>query len=273
MKLYSFLTFFNIIQNVFAGTMCPLQQPSCEGYTYLCPKLTEITNCNEDGIEGYTTFRLSVITKPNMNIQNLYALYGDVDGEPLHLPPAYQSSFNYGSNLGGVNPFIMNTYPDTKYDSWLTIGLSEGDNNNDLSSIGVNFENWSEQNSLDITNGAVFLMDPEEKIIYGDEYLLAQITVRKNSNPIVVLNVQGKTTLNDGPPSERSWTERNIRYNLISPQIDNTRIPHGCIIWYDGCNSCMVNNNRDIDICTEMECSTYDTPSCLRYQQNGHRLN
>ena len=81
----------------------------------------------------------------------------------------------------------MNTYPDTKYDSWLTIGLSEGDNNNDLSSIGVNFENWSEQNSLDITNGAVFLMDPEEKIIYGDEYLLAQITVRKkfksNSSP------------------------------------------------------------------------------------------
>ena len=49
----------------------------------------------------------------------------------------------------------------------------------------MNFENWSEQNSLDITNGAVFLMDLREKIIYGDEYLVAQITVRENSNPIV----------------------------------------------------------------------------------------
>ena len=66
---------------MFSLVQCVLfQQPTCEGYTYLCPKLTEITNCNEDGIEGYTTFRLSVITKPNMNIQNLYALYGDVDG-------------------------------------------------------------------------------------------------------------------------------------------------------------------------------------------------
>ena len=268
MKL-SIFTFFNLIQIIFSGTLCPLQQPSCEGYTYLCPKLTEVTNCNSDGIEGYTTFRLSVITKPNMDIQNLYAIYGDVDGEPLHLPPAYQSSFNYGSNLGGINPFIINTYPDTKYDSWLTIGLSNGDINNDLSSIGLNFEDWSEEKGLDVTNGAIFLMDPEEKIVYDDEYLLAQITVRENSNPIVVLNVQGKTSNTYGPPSERSWTERNIRYDLISPQIDETRIPHGCIIWYDGCNSCMVNRGNT-GVCTELECSSYDTPSCLRYEQSGH---
>ena len=272
MKFFSFFSILNLIQNVFAGTMCPLQQPSCEGYTYVCPKLTEVTTCNRDGIEGYTTFRLSVVTKPNMNIQNLYALYGDIYGEPLHLPPAYQSSFNYGSNLGGVNSFIMNTYPDTKYDSWLTIGLSDGDNNNDLSSIGVNFEDWNEQNSLDITNGAVFLMNPEERIVSGNEYLLAQITVRENSNPTVILNVQGKTTLLNAPSSERSWTENNIIYNLISPQIDKTRIPNGCIIWYDGCNTCMVNNGNT-GVCTEMECSTHDIPICLRYQQNGHRLN
>ena len=113
---------------------------------------------------------------------------------------------------------------------------------------------------------------PEVKIVTGNEYLLAQITVRKNSNPTVVLNVQGKTIFTNGPPSENSWTERNIRYNLISPQIDNTRIPNGCIIWYDGCNTCMVNNGNT-GVCTEMECSTYDTSDCLRYQQNGHRLN
>lgn len=268
MKLAIF-TLFNLIQTVFSGVMCPLQQPSCEGYSYLCPKLTEVTNCNRDGIEGYTTFRLSVVTKPNMNIQNLYALYGDGDGEPLHLPPAYQSSFNYGSNIGGVNPFIINTYPDTKYDSWLTIGLSDGDISNDLSSVGIDFTGWSEEKSLDITDGALFLMDPTEKIVDGDEYLLAQITVRENSNPTVILNVQGKTTLTDGPTSERSWTERNIRYDLISPQMDDTRIPNGCIIWYDGCNSCMVNRGTT-SVCTEMECSSYDTPSCLRYEQSGH---
>lgn len=270
MKL-TIITIFNLIQSIFSGQICPLQQPSCEGYTYLCPKLTEVTNCNSDGIEGYTTFRLSVVTKPNMNIQNLYALYGDGDREQLHFPPAYQSSLNYGSNIGGVNPFIINTFPDTKYDSWLTIGLSNGDISNDLSSVGIDFTSWGEGKSLDVTDGALFLMDPTEKIVNGDEYLLAQITVRVNSKPTVILNVQGKTTLTD-LSTERSWKETNIRYDLISPQIDETRIPNGCIIWYDGCNSCMVNT-ADTGVCTEMECSSYDTPSCLRYEQNGHRLN
>jgi hypothetical protein len=178
---------------------------------------------------------------------------------------------NYGSNIGGVNPFIINTFPDTKYDSWLTIGLSNGDISNDLSSVGIDFTSWGEGKSLDVTDGALFLMDPTEKIVNGDEYLLAQITVRVNSNPTVILNVQGKTTLTD-LSTERSWKETNIRYDLISPQIDETRIPNGCIIWYDGCNSCMVNTEV-IGVCTEMECSSYDTPSCLRYEQNGHRLN
>ena len=63
---------------MFSLVQCVLFNNLLGGYTYLCPKLTEITNCNEDGIEGYTTFRLSVITKPNMNIQNLYALYGEL---------------------------------------------------------------------------------------------------------------------------------------------------------------------------------------------------
>ena len=95
-------------------------------------------------------------------------------------------------------------------------------------------------------------MDPEEKIVDGDEYLLGQMTVIENSNPIVVLNVQGKTSNTYGPPSEGSMDRMNIRYDLISPQIDETRIPHGCIIWYDGCNSCMVNRG-DTGICTEMD--------------------
>ena len=266
------ITLFSLIQSIFSWPTCPLQQPSCEGYTYLCPKLTEVTTCNRDGIDGYTTFRLSVVTKPNTNIQNLYALYGDGDEAPLHIPPSYQSSFNYGSNIGGVNPFIMNTYPDTKYDSWLTIGLSEGDISNDLSSVGIDFTSWSEEKSLDIYDGAIFLMDPTEKIVDGNEYLLAQITVRGNSNPNVILNVQGKITHTEESPSERTWTERNIRYSLISSQIDDTRIPHGCLIWYDGCNSCIVNN-RNTDVCTEIECSSYDTSTCLKYDQNSHRLN
>ena len=89
---------------------------------------------------------------------------------------------------------------------------------------------WSEEKSLDITNGAIFLMDPEEKIVDGDEYLLAQITVRENTNPTVILNVQGKTTLLMDSTSERSWTERNIRYDLIS--LSNGRYAYTQWLYY-----------------------------------------
>lgn len=264
------LTFFNLIQSIFSGNVCPLQQPSCEGYTYLCPKLTEVTNCNDDGIDGYTTFRLSVVMKDNPDIFNLYALYGDEDNEVLHLPYAYQSSINYGSNIGGVSPFIISTYPETKYDSWLTIGISNGNGNNDLSSVGVDFNQWDEQHSLDISDGAIFLMNPRIRITNNNEYLLAQITVRRDSNPRVILNVQGRTNgLNSNGLPDRSWSENGIIFNLISPSIDSSRIPLHCIIWYDGCNTCMVNNGNT-GVCTEMVCDKTDIPGCLRYEQNGN---
>lgn len=270
MKIFA-LTILNLIQRVICGDICPIQQPSCEGYTYLCPKITEVTNCNDDGIDGYTTFRLSVVMKDNPNINNLYALYGNENNEALHLPYAYQSSVNYGSNIGGVNPFIISTYPETKYDSWLTIGISDGNVNNDLSSVGIDFNGWDEQHDLDIIDGAIFLMDPTEKIVSGNEYLLAQITVRRNSNPRVILNVQGKTNgLYNSDLKDKSWSENGIIFDLISPTIDTNRIPRGCIIWYDGCNTCMVNDNGETGVCTEMLCEKTDIPGCLRYEQVGH---
>lgn len=270
MKLLIF-GLFSLIKNIFSTDVCPLIQPSCEGYTYLCPKLTEVTQCNEGGVKGYTTFRLSVVMKDNPDILNLYALYGDQNGAVLHLPYAYQSSINYGSNIGGVNPFIISTYPETRFDSWLTIGISDGNVNNDLSSVGIDFNGWDEQHTLDIEDGALFLMDPTEKIVNSNEYLLAQITVRKDSNPTVILNVQGKTNglLETRTFQDRSWAENNIQFNLISPRMDPSSIPSDCIIWYDGCNTCMVNNGNT-GVCTEMICDKTDTPECLRYQQNGH---
>ena len=33
--------------------------------------------------------------------------------------------------------------------------------------------------------------------------------------------------------------------------------------------ACMVNRGNT-GVCTEMDCSSYDIPSCLRYEQSGH---
>ncbi len=242
---------------------CPIQQPSCNQYHYICPKITEISTCNKGGIDSFTTFRLSVIVKPNVDVKNIYAIYGDAN-TIMHIPESYQSSIDYGSNIGGVNPFFINTFPDTAYDSWLTIGLSDGNLDNKISSIGIDFNDWTETNGLETSNGAVFVMDPEEVIVTDNEYLLAQLTVRENSNPSMVLNVQGKKHLQ----GNGAWSESNIRFDLISPQSVN-QISNNCVIWYDGCNTCIVNNGH-IGTCTEMVCITQDNVRCLRYSNDGH---
>ena len=244
------------------GNECPIQQPSCDHYNFICPKITEITTCNEGGIDGFTTFQLSVIVKPNVDVKNIYAIYGGMD-IMLHVPRAYQSSINYGSNIGGVNPFFIDSFPDTRYDSWLTIGLNGGNLNNKLSSIGIDFNSWTETNDLEASNGAVFVMDPEEVIVPGNEYLIAQLTVRENSNPTAVFNIQGKRNI-----FSEAWSESNVRFPLISPQ-NHERIPRNCIIWYNGCNTCMVNNGH-IGPCTDMFCVTEDPVRCLRYSNDGH---
>ena len=43
---------------------------------FVASKITEITSCGENGLDGYSTRRLSLIVK-NSNVKNIYAIYGD----------------------------------------------------------------------------------------------------------------------------------------------------------------------------------------------------
>jgi hypothetical protein len=239
---------------------CILTQPSCEGYTYVCPKITEMTNCNMGGIDGYTTYRLSLVIKPNMNVKNIYALYGNSnDNSVTYLPPAYQSISEI-NNIGGVEPFVINLNPDANYDSWLTIGITNGDTNNKLSTIGIDFSSWTSRMGLTIDNGAVFVMDPELNIVNKNEYVIGQLTLLTDSEFTAIVNVQGKTI---DTSISKTWQEKNIIFDISSPQniIPHT-IPNNCKTWYDGCNTCMVNNGV-LGACTRMMCFREDPPRCI----------
>ena len=244
---------------------CNLEQPLCEDYEYVCPKITEITNCNEGGIDGYTTFQLSLIIKPNSNALNLYAIYGNTLNDDITtLPPSYQ--VYSGSNIGGISPFMVQLNPNSLYDSWLTIGITDGDNNNQISTIGIDFNSWDEDNGITIENGAVFLIDPTNNPVSGNEYIIGQLTVRTGSNPVAIINVQGKTIDNT---IDSSWRENNIRFELNSPtEILHDTIPIDCSVWYDGCNTCQVNNGI-IGSCTRMMCFTENPSRCINYK-SGH---
>lgn len=252
-----------------SNTICDISYTDCND-DYVCPKITEVTQCGDGGIDGYTTYRLSLITKDN--VRNIYAIYGDDDDDysPMIIPPAYQGNTVFNNNIGGIMPEIIRIDSDSAFDSWLTIGIVDGDRNNELSSVGIDFNSWTENTGITTTNGAVYVSNPENILSQNDEYIVAQITIPNDSTYNVRLNVQGKTTCDDCDRDGRTWKREGIMFHITPPVVNNPiQIPNNCKKWFDGCNSCEVNNGV-LGSCTRLLCFTEDTPYCLKFQTSGH---
>ena len=249
---------------------CSIPYNDCDN-EFVCPKITEITDCGENGLTGYSTYRLSLIIK-NSNVKNIYAIYGDDENspKPMIIPPAYQSIINFNSNIGGVLPTIINIDEDAQYDSWLTIGITDGNADNEVSTVGIDFKSWSETSGIHTTNGAVFTIDPEINIVEGDEYVVAQITIPNDRSTELILNAQGKTNCNNNCNKDnRSWKQEGIIFNIIPPTNNPHSIPPSCTTWYDGCNTCQVTNGQ-LGACTRMMCFRIDNPRCTRFETSSH---
>ena len=248
---------------------CSIPYNDCDN-EFVCPKVTEVTDCGENGLTGYSTYRLSLIIK-NLNVKNIYAIYGDDinSPKPMIIPPAYQNIINYNSNIGGVLPAILNIDPNSQYDSWLTIGITDGNANNEISTIGIDFSTWTETSGIHNTNGAVFTLDPEINLINGDEYIVAQITIQNTRSVDITLNAQGKTNCINCNADNQFWKQEGIIFNIIPPTNNLHSIPSACVSWYDGCNTCQVTNGR-LGACTRMMCFRMDNPYCLRFETSGH---
>ena len=249
---------------------CSIPYNDCDN-EFVCPKVTEITDCGENGLNGYSTYRLSLIIK-NSNVKNIYAIYGDDEHspKPMIIPPAYQSIINFNSNIGGVLPAIVNIDPDAQYDSWLTIGLTDGNYNNEISTVGIDFSSWTETSGIHTTNGAVFTIDPEINVVDGDEYVVAQITIPNGRSVELTLNAQGKTNCgNNCNKDNRSWKQEGIIFDIEPPSNNPHNIPSTCVSWYDGCNNCQVTNGQ-LRGCTRMMCFRMDNPRCTRFETSGH---
>ena len=235
---------------------CDIPYQECNNL-YACPKVTEVTQCSDGGLDGYTTYRLSVVLKPNMNIKNVYAIYGSEDN--MIIPASKQIENAFGS--------IININPDSAFDSWITIGITDGNINNEINSIGIDYDSWDELHNMDIDNGAIFLMEPDTLMV-NKEIIVGQFTIRSGSTKRGKINIQGKFLTNYGNVADNSWKQENIEFVLNQPNTLSNGIPINCETWYDGCNTCRVSNGI-LGACTRMMCFMEDRPHCIGFN-SGH---
>jgi hypothetical protein len=67
---------------------------------------------------------------------------------------------------------------------------------------------------------------------------------------------------NDKILDETSDNSKDESYDLLS----QSEIPENCTVWFDGCNTCMINlENPEIMGCTKMACFEYEQPMCIEF--------
>ena len=114
--------------------------------------------------DDYITYQL--VATLGDDASNVYTVFG-VAGSPMRFPAAYQCPAPFGANIGGIDPQFFRIANSaavgySEYDSWLTVGIDDGDASGALSSIGLDFSAWTDSEALVSDDGAVFWMAPDD---------------------------------------------------------------------------------------------------------------
>ena len=104
-----------------------------------------------------------------------------------------------------TNPEFFAVMPDAEFDSFLTIDMDgPAPQPGALSSVGLDFDQWTEQVGINSENGAVFFMDPEHGATFSPfspfararsapSWRFVQLTVRAGTHFMGRISAQGKT--------------------------------------------------------------------------------
>ena len=128
---------------------------------------------------------------------NAYTIFGKSTGS-MTLPAAYQVATPFGANTGGTNPAFWAVANNAalgfaQYDSWLSAGLTDGDAGGALSSIGIDWDGWTADSGIEVTDGAVFWMSPGDgPHANAGAIPVAQVTIDTSSALNAAVNVQGR---------------------------------------------------------------------------------
>lgn len=179
----------------------------------------------DNGLAGYTTYRVSIALHDDAEGGNCYAIFGrdnaaHAPGVPptrsaMTVPPARQVPTPFGKFVGGVDPTFFSFSPESEFDSWLTVAVSDGNNDNAISSIGIVWDDWSETAGISITDGSVFWMDPDKAP--NGKQLIGQFTIPASATAAdrkFVFNAQGRSNL---AAKDHNWQAYQIVARLGGP--------------------------------------------------------
>eukprot|EP01043_Picozoa_sp_COSAG02_P024722 COSAG02_NODE_1361_length_13053_cov_26.443956_9_plen_491_part_00 len=151
--------------------------------------LLPVVTASSTSLDGYITYVLSASL--HHTATNLYSIEGTQHGS-MEIPAAFQVATPFGANFGGVHDLVGGLAPDVQYDSWLTVGITDGCGTGVLSAIGISFEPWSETTGLEVDDGAVYWLSPDAAP--GGDVVVAQLTVPVDSSGTVKMGMQGRAT-------------------------------------------------------------------------------
>lgn len=166
-----------------------------------------------------------IVLRTGMHAKNCYSIFGE-KGHNMIVPPARQVAAPFGSNVGGVSPafWAIPGHEDCKYDSWLSVGVDDGNSGNSISSIGIDFDSWSLTTGLDVDDGAVFWMDPDQAP--DGQQVVAQLTLASdatNEQRQFEFSAQGR--LETSGSSENKGAKDNWKAYGIGVQLGGTAEP------------------------------------------------
>jgi hypothetical protein len=155
---------------------------------------------------------------------SLHTLYGNSTNQLTGPSGVYQDP-NIGVDVGGTNPAFWFVFPDSEYDSWLTIGVTDGTGG--VSTTGLDFTSWNSGGALSATSvatgGLVYLDDPTT--IYSGTVQVGRITVPSGSTFTVKMNAQGKSSDSTGD----DWYQEDIEFTNGTPSTPQSPLPSGFV--------------------------------------------
>jgi hypothetical protein len=170
---------------------------SAEASTFATPLVEQYS---VESIPCHTTYRLSVSLIVDSGAFNIHSVFGTATN-PIVLPPAYQVTerwvpnagfvSGFGAHVGGVSAALFGASPTSEFDSWLTVGPTDG--SGALSPVGFVFDAWTSASGLTCDDCALLDFNRVDSDL-GAPVVVAQLTVPTSAVPTTVkLSLQGHT--------------------------------------------------------------------------------